>query len=781
MPRRIGSRELQHLDLVSIIPQNSHTNRSPTRSSSRLSFQESEEEVIIKTNTASPSPEPTNAPELPTISEEEEEIRNIPSPAFSPTKRIRRSPPPSSSSDSPPSPHIQEKRLEKEAATSSDALPRSDQTTQQERVLPSVETVLPSIETFSLFPPKPLGTSQARSPTKSSRTSHQRLTNRLVQTLPSFPPPINMPAGESQAGPSRGPAPLEQPVAPYSNNNYRLDAAFILAVYERLVDGQHEDLRTIITDQALGMARGVSHLLSVKHRQEVRRRTEERIRDAANRTPEALRKIVKTFMKGPTETEDDKEDRPPPSAPQPSSTPRDRLQPPLETGPTNPPRAPTQHRSVSYDEEIPRHFTPQHPKPGSSYYYVRPQSSRYQPPPRELSVIGAHRSQHRYSPPRMAPYPPSPTRQYAHGAAPGYPGDSDGPSSDEDPYRPRKERNNRQVPDNRYGNDLYRNDRRQEQNRPRHHRRRLKPEDIGLYDGLSSVNLFVRRITSMVNRYGEEEVLSVLPLCLRDLTRIWYDTLTADILDRMDQDVDLWIIQLRARFQRNPIEAEEDADRCKFVFGREDKMDLRTYVTQKQNLLLEAGIEEPRQIMNRLWRDLDPILQMNVAPDPYMTLEMFIQTLYFQEYAARRLWQQMQGTTRFTASTSNYGRMRSPESRYGVIQPRQILQPSTQASPQPRYPRLLTNNTKTDRQLPDQIRGRPRYPCTHCGSSEHLDNACDKRPAGEMGRGLPRPSMRVHFTKENDEQKENYPVEGYDTQDIEDYQPSKPQSESLND
>lgn len=197
----------------------------------------------------------------------------------------------------------------------------------------------------------------------------------------------------------------------------------------------------------------------------------------------------------------------------------------------------------------------------------------------------------RYSPPRPASYAvPHRTRQQYE---------------DEPEYR-RQGRQDRHTPDY----DARPDGRRQGFSR------HLKAADLQEYDGTTSVNLFVRRITSMVNRYGEEEVLSVLPLCLRGLAREWYDTLTPDMLDRMDENVDYWIMQLRARFQRNSIEAEVEADRCKFVFGQEHRMDLRIYVTRKQNLLLKAGIDDPRMIMNRLWRDIDLILQMNVTSDP---------------------------------------------------------------------------------------------------------------------------------------------------------------------
>ena len=121
----------------------------------------------------------------------------------------------------------------------------------------------------------------------------------------------------------------------------------------------------------------------------------------------------------------------------------------------------------------------------------------------------------------------------------------------------------------------------------------------------------------------------------------------------MDRSVDDWIIQLRARFARSPIDAEDDADRCKFSFAQDNRMDLRTYLTRKQNLLVEARVEDPRQIMQRVRRDLDPILQITVHLDPYMPLEVFIQRLYLQEYAARQLWNSMQNMVR--RPTQEYG------------------------------------------------------------------------------------------------------------------------------
>jgi hypothetical protein len=110
---------------------------------------------------------------------------------------------------------------------------------------------------------------------------------------------------------------------------------------------------------------------------------------------------------------------------------------------------------------------------------------------------------------------------------------------------------------------------------------------------------------------------------MQDLAQEWYDTLSPDLLQRMDYNVDLWIIGFRARFARHPIVAQKEANQYKFSFAQDDCLDLRTYITLKQNLLIEVDIEDSNQIMNGIWRDLDPVLQMNVTPDPFVPFEAF--------------------------------------------------------------------------------------------------------------------------------------------------------------
>jgi hypothetical protein len=92
-------------------------------------------------------------------------------------------------------------------------------------------------------------------------------------------------------------------------------------------------------------------------------------------------------------------------------------------------------------------------------------------------------------------------------------------------------------------------------------------------------------------------------------------------------------------------------------------------------------------------------------------------------------------------------RQLAPESRKMIAAPSRVpFKPTTQTG-----------------QLPDTIRGRPRYPCTICNSTDHLDswhrlNDNSQRPTDILARGpgVARPGIKVHFA---DHDKENAPEE----------------------
>lgn len=551
------------------------------------------------------------------------------------------------------------------------------------------------------------------------------------------------------AGPPNGSSSDERT---YSKTQFRVDAIIIKSMYASVKKGKYMFLESQLTPEIVGMANGIILALQPSYRAELRMKAQARIEQTGiTQYAGAFEQLVANFMQGPTEFGEDDETPEPAPRPQPQHNTRgapagqpqnqrnvhqsSERQRPQKTATHQAmteeirPSASRQVPSPSYDEEIIRETTRDRTHHGTPYVenaYGREVGRRYQAPPRQMGFIPSGRSAFHYSPPRHAPCA--------------------------DPYRPSNARSDRTIAAS--------------------FQRRLKASDIQEFDGDTSVNLFVRRIVSMVNRYGEQEVLAVLPLCLKGNARIWYDTLSPTTLDEMDDSVDLWIQHLRARFQKNPLRADEEARRCKFSFAQEHKMDLRTYITQKQNLLVEAGVEDPHIIMQRLWQDLDPTLQMSVAPNPYFTLEDFIQQLYFQEYAAQRMWQQMSSMQNPYRGPYREERQENRQWQRNDIygSPRRVYidepSPSSNRMPAPALPsptrnqRLITGKENNDRSwnqnpsgLPDKIKGRARYPCTHCNSMDHLDNACPQKPSGN-NHGIMRTKARVHFA--DDEGKENY-------------------------
>ena len=228
-------------------------------------------------------------------------------------------------------------------------------------------------------------------------------------------------------------------------------------------------------------------------------------------------------------------------------------------------------------------------------------------------------------------------RRRRRGDSPSSPSDS----SSEDENRRRSNRRSRRPARKRRSSSYSRSET-DEYTRPvkSRHDRKLRPQDIGEYDGTTSVNIFLQRIATMINGYGKKEVLSALPLCLKLKARDWYDMLPGNTLRRMDVDPHEWVYELRLRFQKDQAQAEEEAKDCVFRFAKEHELSLREYVTKKQGLLREAGYEEEARIIHQIWRGLDPSLMNAINMIPRETLNEFIHRIYLQEYAAKSQWKQ---------------------------------------------------------------------------------------------------------------------------------------------
>ena len=174
---------------------------------------------------------------------------------------------------------------------------------------------------------------------------------------------------------------------------------------------------------------------------------------------------------------------------------------------------------------------------------------------------------------------------------------------------------------------------------------RLKPQDIMEFDPKrQKVALFLKRIDQMSRQYGNQAVLDVLPLCVKNDALEWYTGLNQNTTEQMSDSLAVWKDQLRRRFASDSMDALDEAYRLRFRWDREDTMDLRQYVTRKVLLLKEARILDEDQQVKLIWRGLDANLMSMVSPlaNGGNTVDGFAEDLYQHEYAAKRLWRESQ-------------------------------------------------------------------------------------------------------------------------------------------
>jgi hypothetical protein len=268
---------------------------------------------------------------------------------------------------------------------------------------------------------------------------------------------------------------------------------------------------------------------------------------------------------------------------------------------------------------------------------------------------------------------------------------------------------------------------------------------MGIYNGKTSVHVYIRRIQLRVNEYGERKVLAVLPLCMRDAAGEWYESIDDEVHDRLMVSVEEWCAQLRLRFQLNPIEAEQRANRLKHNFGREDILDVKQYITKKHSLLREAGYRGP-SVIYRIWRDLDPLLMGIVSYEDTTTLEQFTQEVYKRIHPAKLQYYRQFG---HPAGSRPYSNPQADENepRRARYAPRGFppRAPLNTAGSQANIPRSRESgaafplNAKdggkwdppnqkagevqagTSQRSPVKPPRRPRYPCTLCGNPDHTD------------------------------------------------------------
>ena len=165
---------------------------------------------------------------------------------------------------------------------------------------------------------------------------------------------------------------------------------------------------------------------------------------------------------------------------------------------------------------------------------------------------------------------------------------------------------------------------------------RLRSEDVKFDGGRKTpITSYINRLKFLADTYGDEAVLSVLPLGMIGEAQIWLDSLSEDTLMHMNNDLYEWFEQLRRRFSSNASQALREADQMRHTFEDESTLDVRKYLSKKQSLYREAGEEVEDLIVRRLHDGLDPTLAAIVSLRLYCNcIDNFQKKVYNAEPAA---------------------------------------------------------------------------------------------------------------------------------------------------
>jgi hypothetical protein len=281
-------------------------------------------------------------------------------------------------------------------------------------------------------------------------------------------------------------------------------------------------------------------------------------------------------------------------------------------------------------------------------------------------------------------------------------------------------------------------------------RSRLRASDVLLWDPkeLSPV-FFADRIRQVAQTQGEEEVLAVLPLCLKGDAIGWHNGLSSGIKAIMNSSIDEWERQLLLEFLPNQSEANASAKRLKFKFENASDLPLTSYLRQKQQALRDAGYRDEAAIKLAMWETLDIELKGITPLRSAESLPEFVARVRENESAAYASWQVNRRPPRISNSSnkSNYN-YREPRNYdryseranigYRTEERRRTARDGLPAKDRytPAPDRMDTNRTDrggTGQAQPDKKEARPikqrepRRPCRHCRGA-HWDNECPTRP-----------------------------------------------------
>ncbi|KAL2060380.1 hypothetical protein VTL71DRAFT_9775 [Oculimacula yallundae] len=175
-------------------------------------------------------------------------------------------------------------------------------------------------------------------------------------------------------------------------------------------------------------------------------------------------------------------------------------------------------------------------------------------------------------------------------------------------------------------------------------RRRLRAQDVRNFNRTNMpVTSYVAILNMLVTNYGEEAVLEVLPLCMKDEAAIWLGTLSPEVMSLMTQSIEEWKIQLMRQYHTNASEAIRKADALRHTFKTESELPLRKYLDDKYSLYVESGETNQDLIVRRIHQHMDPSLAASVSlKDSFNTVNEFRAKVANVESQAREAYFQTQ-------------------------------------------------------------------------------------------------------------------------------------------
>ena len=309
----------------------------------------------------------------------------------------------------------------------------------------------------------------------------------------------------------------------------------------------------------------------------------------------------------------------------------------------------------------------------------------------------------------------------------------------------------------------------------------FQPRHIS-FNGSLPVTTYISRLRRMARCYSEKAVLTNLPLAMEGDAGEWMDGLPQSLLEDMDDSLDMWIDQLRLRFSSNISEVLAKADALRHSFAEEDTLSVRQFLSQKVQLYREAGETSEDTMVRRMHRDLDPELARDVRLYAAgNTLADFQSQVIAQSATSYRAWKQSQASIQslFQARFATRPQPRDRDRfdigrrfdtlatpRYAAYSAATAQATTTEhlATTSGITRRLLEGPPNETAAVPAAARrtAPPRYPCTHCGSLDHIDPNCSKHPrrvaaaARAVAKDLPRPAgaptvpaVRAYYAEAN--------------------------------